>query len=335
MFKALRTCNLNALRACRFSAPGAVHTDEPESDRADLPSASRAAASGSDRADLPRASRAAAIRACYISLVAFILVGCLLSACGTMNTGNPANSTANNAGSNPSNTTASTTGSSATDSDATSPGENSASEQEASGVASVKRNFYFIFDGSGSMRHPPAHASASADKTFGSKAQGAKWAVHEFISKVPDDVNLGLFVFDRRGARQLVRLSAGNREEFLRQIDAVEPMGNTPLGRAISIGVKELEKQYNKQLGYGEFRLIVLTDGEATDSLASGVNEALRYKIPIYTIGFDMPATHALRKHSVSYRAADSASEVEQALEAAGAELDVYGPTAFKGGSAK
>jgi Ca-activated chloride channel homolog len=259
-----------------------------------------------------------------LSNLVFILFmsACLLSACS---------STTTTGGTAPG-TSGTTAGTAPVDDQGNVENQQQASDQElaASGAASCQRNFYVIFDGSGSMRHPPAHASDSADKNFSSKAEGAKWAVHEFMAKVPDDVNLGLFVFDRNGARQVLPLAAGNREKFLSAVDEVQPRNDTPLGRAIARGVTELSAQYKKQLGYGEFRLIVLTDGEATDNLTAGVNAAARNKIPIYTIGFDMGETHALRKHSVSYRAADSAAEVEKALEAAGAELEVYEPSAFR-----
>ena len=43
-----------------------------------------------------------------------------------------------------------------------------------------------------------------------------------------------------------------------------------------------------------------------------------------------MGEQHSLRQHSVSFRAADSAAQVEKALEDAGAELNVYDPTDYK-----
>ena len=196
------------------------------------------------------------------------------------------------------------------------------------GAISLRRNFYFVFDGSGSMKYRPKNAAKDADRT-GRKIDGAKWAVHEFLKKVPDDVNLGLYVFDGNGKREKVPLGPSNRTQFLAAIDAIQAGGNTPLGDAIGRGSKALWKQYNKQLGYGEYRLIVITDGDATDYLPSGVNQAKEHKIPIYTIGFDMDQDHELRKHSISYRSADSAAEVEQALEEAAAELDMFDPTAF------
>jgi Mg-chelatase subunit ChlD len=191
----------------------------------------------------------------------------------------------------------------------------------------LTRNFYFVFDGSGSMAAPPR--GGTGEQAGRSKIAGAKWAVHEFMKKVPNDVNLGLYVFDRGGSRQVIPLGPNNRDKFLAAIDRVSAHGATPLGAAINTGSQQLASQYKRQLGYGEFRLIVITDGEATDNLAKGVNAADRMQIPIYTIGFDMDEEHALRRNSISYRSADSAEQVERALEEAGAELDVFDPTAF------
>lgn len=196
------------------------------------------------------------------------------------------------------------------------------------GKISLQRNLYFVFDGSGSMNDPPKNTSSDG-RAFISKIAGARWAVREFLKKVPDNVNLGLYVFDGNGQREAMPLGSDNRARFLEAIDSVQAGGSTPLGAAIRGGADALARQYKRQLGYGEYRLIVITDGEATDSLADGVNAAAQEKIPIYTIGFDMGNEHSLRQHSVSYRSADSASEVEKGLEEAGAELDVFDSTAF------
>lgn len=203
--------------------------------------------------------------------------------------------------------------------------EKAAEELAPHGKISLTKNFYFVFDGSGSMKTLPA--GESSGKT---KIDGAKWAVLEFLKKVPRDVNLGLYVFDDRGRRQVLPLGPNNRAQFIAAVDNVDAGDSTPLGEAIRQGAEALASQYKQQLGYGEYRLIVITDGDATDSLDKGVREAQRHKIPIYTIGFDMPGDHELRKHSVSYRAADSAKEVEKALEEAAAELDVFDQTAFR-----
>ena len=196
-------------------------------------------------------------------------------------------------------------------------------------AVNLKRNFYFVFDGSGSMKDAPP-SSDGGDQKFHSKIEGAKWAVNEFMKSVPDNVNLGLFVFDSRGEREVLHLGSNNRQEFLKDINRVDPAGWTPLGDAISKGATALAKQYKNQMGYGDFRLIVITDGEANDSINKGIATALKYNIPIYTIGFGIGPKHSLRKYSISYRSADSAKQVENALEEAAAELDVFDATSFK-----
>ena len=72
------------------------------------------------------------------------------------------------------------------------------------GSAETTRNLYFVFDGSGSMGDPLKRNRGG--KKFKTKIEGAKWAVREFIQTVPDDVQLGLFVFDGHGAREVLPL---------------------------------------------------------------------------------------------------------------------------------
>jgi Ca-activated chloride channel homolog len=197
------------------------------------------------------------------------------------------------------------------------------------GSMDLSRNFYFVFDGSGSMKDKP-RASDQGDHDVSSKIVGAKWAVNEFMKNVPKNVNLGLFVFDAHGEREVLPLGPNNRQKFLDDINAVQAKGGTPLGDAVGKGALALAKQYKKQLGYGEYKLIVITDGEADDRIENGITKAMKYNIPIYTIGFGIGPTHSLRKYSISYRSADSAKQVESALEEATAELDVFDAPSFK-----
>lgn len=48
------------------------------------------------------------------------------------------------------------------------------------GEAALTRNFYFIFDGSGSMSESLTR-QCRGDKRFGSRLEGAKWAVEQFL----------------------------------------------------------------------------------------------------------------------------------------------------------
>ena len=191
---------------------------------------------------------------------------------------------------------------------------------------STARNFYVVFDGSGSM----IGRAPGGDK-FRNKLDGAKWAMHQFVEALPDDVNLGLYVFDSRHNGEVLPLAANNKAEFLKLIDAVRDGGGTPLGDSIEKAVKTLKKQYEKQFGYGEFRLVVVTDGDSNDSMTEGVKAAQKNNFAIYTVGFGIGEKHELRRYSRFYKDAVNADQLKSALTEAGSELELYDPTSFPG----
>lgn len=197
------------------------------------------------------------------------------------------------------------------------------------GEVSLVRNFYFIFDGSGSMSDMPG-GNCKGDQDFQYKIEGARWAIQEFMKKVPEDINIGLYVFDSHfGQREVIPLGTGNHQKFLAAINQVEAGGMTPLAQAIRYGTDQLVEQYKKQLGYGEYRLIVVTDGIA-DSIPEAVLYAAKYGIPIYSIGLCIGYDHPLREYAFSYQAADSFVDLARGLEETLAELDVFDPTEFE-----
>jgi len=199
------------------------------------------------------------------------------------------------------------------------------------GAAALTRNFYFIFDGSGSMSESLTR-QCKGDRRFGSRLEGAQWAVEQFLPLMPRDVNLGLWVFDAYGNSERVLLGPDNRDTFLAEIHKTRAGGHTPLTESIEQGVNRLVAQRNKQLGYGEFRLVVVTDGEATGRpLLQAVAYARERHIPIYTIGLCLGEKHELRKSSVSYRAADSIEALKHGLEETLAETNVFDPSVFSG----
>jgi Ca-activated chloride channel family protein len=199
------------------------------------------------------------------------------------------------------------------------------------GEASLTRNFYFILDGSGSMAEA-LNKQCRGDKRFSSRLEGAKWAIEQFLPLVPPDANLGLWVFDSYGNSERVSLGPDNRAQFLTAVQKTKAGGKTPLTESIDHGVNRLVQQRDKQLGYGEFRLIVVTDGEATGRpLPQAVAYSRERRIPIYTIGLCIGADHELRKYSVSYRAADSIEALKLGLEETLAETNVFDPQTFPG----
>ncbi|MGD7653288.1 MAG: vWA domain-containing protein, partial [Verrucomicrobiales bacterium] len=176
------------------------------------------------------------------------------------------------------------------------------------------QNAYIVFDGSGSMSGQPI--------------QEAKRAVSAFVKGAPDDLNIGLFVFDANSysGREVAPLGRGDdqRKHLLEQIQTISAGGGTPLGGAIQTGSEALIAQFQKQLRYGDIRLIVVTDGMASDSnrFERGIAFARANHVPIYTIGFRIRNAHPLRKYSEAYLTASDEQELLDAMRETLAELD-------------
>lgn len=201
-------------------------------------------------------------------------------------------------------------------------------EKQPGAEVSLARNFYFIFDGSGSMLDPPGGA-CTGERRFANKIDGAKWAIGEFMKMVPEDIHLGLYVFDRNGRSERLALGPGRREAFQQAIGAVRAGGETPLADAIRKATDQLVAQYRRQLGYGEFRIVVVTDGIA-DGIPNAAVYAAQHGIPIYAIGLCIGQNHALRKYAVSYRAADNFADLQKGLGETLAELPDVSPADFE-----
>lgn len=200
-------------------------------------------------------------------------------------------------------------------------------ETDVGQEASLTRNLYFIFDGSGSMKRSTG-SDCRGDQRFDTKIEGARWAVQEFLSKVPDEIAIGLYVFDANGREERVPLGVDNRGDFLEALAQVRVGGGTPLAEGIQFGTQQLVEQYKHQLGYGEFRLVVVTDGQA-DHIPAAARFATRYGMPIYAIGLCIGEDHPLRTLAVSYRAADNFADLAQGLEETLAELPSFDVTTF------
>ena len=195
------------------------------------------------------------------------------------------------------------------------------------GVISLDRNFYVVVDGSGSMDERGCAGQ------FRTRIDGAKWAVKQFTEQnVPPDVNLGLYVFDRAGSGERVSLGKGNRREVVAAIDRVDAGGNTPLNGSIQAAVTQLAAQRDRQLGYGEFFVVVATDGAATDGdlATNAMPFASRHGIGIITIGFCLAAQHPLATGSISYRNANSPEELLSALKETQGESPYFDQAVFR-----
>jgi len=79
-------------------------------------------------------------------------------------------------------------------------------------------------------------------------------------------------------------------------------LGFWPLSVAIEHGYKALTKQASLQLGYGEYHLVVVTDGEANTGYEpnKAVQSVLTESpVVIHTIGFCIRGSHSLNHFNV------------------------------------
>ncbi len=190
-----------------------------------------------------------------------------------------------------------------------------------------RKNYVLIFDGSGSMGEKKCSGNRS-------KVDVAKDAVSEWAVSVPEDANLGLIVFDQNGLSVRQPLGLRNRDQFRQKIKAVIPNYKTPLTASLEQAYKMLSVQGRKQLGYGEYSIVVVTDGFADDpsGLGRGVAKVLSYSpVMINTIGFCIVSNHSLNQPGRTiYKAANDPGALKQGLKEILAESETFDISAFQ-----
>lgn len=196
----------------------------------------------------------------------------------------------------------------------------------------TKKNYYVVFDGSGSMASSDC-AGVNAQNQPRAREDVAKEALIAFSDKIPSDANLGLLVFDNEGVREVVELQENNKAKFISAVQASRNGGGTPLASSMIEAVKKLGVQARKQLGYGTYDLIVVTDGESSYGENPGdvVNFAVaKTPISIHTIGFCIDSSHSLNQpEKVSYKSATNPEELSKGLESVLAESETFSVDSF------
>ncbi len=191
----------------------------------------------------------------------------------------------------------------------------------------TKKNYYIVFDGSGSMDQPGC-------SNGNAKIDVAKSSVKAFISKISSDANLGLIIFDANGVNERVSLEQSSREEAISYIERAVAGNATPLGSSIKFAYDALTKQATRQLGYGEYHLVVITDGTASTGEEPGfiVDELLNSSpVLLHTIGFCISGGHALNQEGETiYKAADNPKQLSQGLDSVLAEAPNFQIDSFE-----
>jgi uncharacterized protein YegL len=192
-------------------------------------------------------------------------------------------------------------------------------------------NVVIVLDASGSMARPLPGAGTD-------KMTAAKAALKEVLKTVPQNTRIGLLVFSAKGVDTDWIYPLGPRDDakLMQAIDLPMPGGGTPLGKYVKIGADRLLEERAKQFGYGTFRLLVVTDGEADDQKVVDryTPEVVARGITVDAIGVAMNQRHTLATKVHSYRSANDPASLKRAIaevfgEIGGRGNDVSGAEAF------
>ena len=188
------------------------------------------------------------------------------------------------------------------------------------------KNYALIFDGSGSM-------SESGCSDGLTKIDAAKRAVAEWSKSVPEDANLALVAF-HQGKWSLLPLAGGQRTEFINLVQNMIAGGTTPLAEAFEKAYKALTVRGQAQLGYGNYTIVVVTDGQANNirTLNQWVKHILANSpLNIYTIGFCIGNDHSLNQPGQTvYKPANNPEELRESLKEVLAEAETFDDSDFK-----
>lgn len=189
----------------------------------------------------------------------------------------------------------------------------------------VNDNLVIVLDASGSMDDRMAGGQQ--------KMLAAKDALKQVLHNLPPGINVGLLVLPR--GDWVYPLGPRDDSKLVPAIDSIEAGGGTPLGEYLKIGTDRLLQARAQNLGYGNYRLLVITDGEATDGSLTDeyVPDILSRGIRLDAIGVAMEQRHTLATKVHSYRNADDPQTLLQAVREVVAEVskpsDDLSDTAF------
>ncbi|MCI0540518.1 MAG: VWA domain-containing protein [Verrucomicrobiales bacterium] len=179
-------------------------------------------------------------------------------------------------------------------------------------------NVVIVLDASGSM-----NGALSGSKL--NKMAAAKVALKEVLKNVPPSTRVGLLVFSARNVQDdwVYPLGPRNDSELFKAIDLPMPGRGTPLGQYIKVGADRLLEERAKQFGYGTFRLLIVTDGEAEDRtlVERYTPDVIARGIRVDVIGVAMASNHTLARRVHSYRAANDPASLRRALSEVFAEV--------------
>ena len=178
----------------------------------------------------------------------------------------------------------------------------------------VTDNVVVVVDASGSMG---THMAG----TGRDRMTVAKDALKQVLAQIPDTTHIGILVFPR--GNWVYPLGPRKESMLAGAIDSIGEGGSTPLGEYMKRGADALLQARKNQFGYGTYRLLIVTDGEAGDRQKVEVftPDIISRGITIDVIGVEMASRHTLATRVHSYRNANDPESLRQAISEVFAEV--------------
>ena len=190
-------------------------------------------------------------------------------------------------------------------------------------VVRAENNVVVILDDSGSMDTRMANGQRRID--------AAKQALKNVLERLPVETQVGVLALNSQldDSPWIVPMGVINATPWQQRIDQISAAGGTPLGQFTKIAADELLKLRTNDR-YGTYRLLVVTDGEATDRelLQRFVPDVLARGIVLNVIGVDMASEHSLATSAHTYRPAADAQSLVEAISEVFAESTTTGQDA-------
>lgn len=199
--------------------------------------------------------------------------------------------------------------------------------EPVSGLELLQDNLVLVVDMSGSMNEPECAGE------YPSKAHAAYFIIGDWLQTLPPELGLGMIMFDATGISVRAPLEANNSARVWSAMQSIQAAEGTPLRDAVSMGMAMLEKRAAAQLGYGTYRLVVITDGYHSEGqdprpIVEGlVSDTL---IELHTVGFCLPDSALNQPGRTYYYPAETPEQLASALATSVAESDVFDASAFE-----
>lgn len=151
----------------------------------------------------------------------------------------------------------------------------------------------------------------------------AKFALLPALDQMSPKTKFGCLVFSKNFDGWAYPFGSFDQDRVWDRVKTIEAGGGTPLGRFIRMGANALLQERKKNYNYGTYRLIVVTDGEASDQnlMDFYARELVNRGITLSVIGVGMKQDHSLKALANQYVAANDAASLNKAVTAFLAEV--------------